>query len=156
MTVTGGSLHLGVRLQVRTALGKLQGHLAGRFFHEGTMKRWKLLLGILFVFVVAPSAGLAQFLPHTGESSQGSAQDELRRERRILERDQLKLQNVEQRRHIRDEEFQAEVKQWTATVQAWREITAQPPLSEEALRRRLDTLRVFDWERQYQEAWISK
>jgi hypothetical protein len=81
--------------------------------------------------------------------SQRGAQDDATRE-------QLELQNIEQRRHIRGDEFQAEVDQWVATVQAWREMTGQPLLSEDQLRRRLDGLRVFDWERQYREALVNK
>lgn len=113
------------------------------------MPRWGLVLAIMLLPLPAPSDGFAQFLPHVDGGSQRGAQDDLARE-------QLELQNVEQRRHIREEEFQAEVGQWTATVQTWRELTGQPPLSQDEIRRRLDQLRVFDWERQYQEAWINK
>ena len=119
------------------------------------MKRWRLLVAIMLLSLVALTAAPAQFMPHVGDV-QGDAQDELVREQRALERDRLRLQNAEQRRHLREEEFQAEVEQWTATVQAWREITGHPPLSEDELHRRLDMLRVFDWERQYQEAPANK
>jgi hypothetical protein len=114
----------------------------------GIMPRWGLLLAIM-LHLPAPSDGFAQFLPHVDGGSQRGAQDDLVQE-------QLELQNVEQRRHIREEEFQAEVRQWTATVQTWRELTGQPPLSQDEIRRRLDQLRAFDWERQYQEAWTNK
>jgi hypothetical protein len=110
---------------------------------------------IMFLALLASTAAPAQFMPHVG-GGQGDARDELAQEQRALERDRLRLQNAEQRRHLREEEFQAEVEQWMATVQAWREITAQPPLSEDELRHKLDMLRVFDWERQYQEAWANK
>jgi hypothetical protein len=116
---------------------------------EGIMLRWKLILAMMLIPFLAPSAGFTQFLPHVDGGSQRGAQDDLMRER-------LELQNIEQRRHIREEEFRAEVKQWVDTVQAWREMTGQPLLSEDQLRRKLDQLRVFDWERQYQEDWVDK
>lgn len=120
------------------------------------MKRWLFFVGIMVLPLVAPSAALAQFLPSVGGGGQPGAQDDLAREQRALERDQLRLQNAEQRRHLREEEFQAEVEQWAATVQAWRELSGQPPLSQNQIDRRLDQLRVLDWERQYQEDWVNK
>jgi hypothetical protein len=120
------------------------------------MKRWSVFAGAMFLFLVTPSAAPAQFLRSVGGGGQHGVQDDPGREQRALERDKLKLQNAEQRRHLREEEFQAEVRQWTATVQAWREMSGQPPLSENQIDRRLDQLRVFDWERQYQEKWINK
>jgi hypothetical protein len=42
------------------------------------------------------------------------------------------------------------------TVQAWREATGQPLFTDEQLRKRLDALRVFDWERQYQQTWMNR
>jgi hypothetical protein len=112
------------------------------------MRPCRIGIAIILLPLLAPLGGFAQFLPHV-DGSQRAAQDDLARE-------QLKLQNVEQWRHIREEEFQAEVEQWAATVQAWRELTGQPALSRDQLRRKLDALRVFDWERQYQEAWVNK
>ena len=115
------------------------------------MKQWRIFVGIVFLSLVTSSAAPAQFLPSVGGGGHHGAQDDLAREQRALEREKLKLQNAEQRRHLREEEFQAEVEQWTATVQAWRELSGQPPLSQNQIDRRLDQLRVFDWERQYQE-----
>ena len=122
----------------------------GRTFCTGdSMRQWGLFAVIISLPFLAPSAGLTQFLPHVDSGSQRGGQDDL------IEK-QLKLQNVEQRRHIREEEFQAEVRQWSTAVQTWRELTGQPPLSQDEIRRKLDELRVFDWERQYQEAWVNE
>ena len=115
----------------------------------GGMRQWGLFAVITSLPFLAPCAGSTQFLPHVDSGSQQGVQDDL------IEK-QLKLQNVEQRRHIREEEFQAEVKQWASTVQTWRDVTGQPPLSQDEIRRKLDELRVFDWERQYQEAWVNE
>jgi hypothetical protein len=122
---------------------------AERRFRKEKMRHWGLLIVIMLLSLPAPPTGFTQFLPHVDGGSQRGAQDDATRE-------QLELQNIAQRRHIRGDEFQAEVDQWVATVQAWREMTGQPLLSEDQLRRRLDGLRVFDWERQYREALVNK
>jgi hypothetical protein len=121
---------------------------AAPFCKGRVMQRWVVFLAIMLFPLLVPPAGLTQFLPHV-DGSQRGVQDNLTQE-------QLKLQNVEQRRHIREAEFQAEVEAWATAVQVWRELTGQPPLSQDQLRRKLDVLRVFDWERQYQEAWVNK
>ena len=113
------------------------------------MRPRAIVLAIMLLPLFAPTSSFTQFLPHVDSGSQRVVQDDLTRE-------QLKLRNVEQWRHIREEEFRAEVEQWTTTVQAWREMTGQPRLTQDQLQRRLDGLRVFDWERQYLEDWIEK
>jgi hypothetical protein len=90
-----------------------------------------------------------------GEGFQRGAQYNLARQQQATGRERLKLQYADQWRQIRDQELRGELVQWAITVHAWREATGQPSFTDEQLRKRLDTLRVFDWERQYQQAWMN-
>ena len=90
------------------------------------MRPRAIVLAIMLLPLFAPTSSFTQFLPHVDSGSQRGVQDDLTRE-------QLRLRNVEQWRHIREEEFRAEVEQWTTTVQAWREMTGQPRLTQDQL-----------------------
>jgi hypothetical protein len=128
---------------------------------ENTDPLWRVvkrmvLLVILLVPFIMPTIGLAQFMQGFGEGFQGTSQHSPTRQQQAIERERLKLEHAGQWRQLREAEFQAELNQWVTSLQAWREMTGQPPLSEDQLRRQLDALRVFDWERQYQQAWFNK
>lgn len=120
------------------------------------MKHGLFATAFLLSLVLLPASSFAQFVQGFGEGFQRTSQYNLARQQQATERERLKLQYADQWRQIRDQELRQEVEQWAVAVQAWREVMGQPVLTDEQLRKRLDSLRVFDWERQYQQAWMNR
>ncbi|RIK56907.1 MAG: hypothetical protein DCC63_15970 [Nitrospira sp.] len=118
--------------------------------------RLLLITGLFLVPLLSPFSASAQFMQGFGEGFQRTSQYNLARQQQAMERDRLKLQYADQWRQIRERELQAEIEQWAETVQTWREVMDLPLLTEEQLRKRLDTLRIYDWERQYQQSWMNR
>ncbi|MCE7964725.1 hypothetical protein FBQ96_02495 [Nitrospirales bacterium NOB] len=116
-----------------------------------------LLITVLFLVpLLSPFSASGQFMQGFGEGFQRTSQYNMARQQQATERERLKLQYADQWRQIRDRELRQEVEQWAVAVQAWREVMGQPALTDEQLHKRLDSLRVFDWERQYEQAWMNR
>ncbi|MDZ4734276.1 MAG: hypothetical protein SGJ16_11910 [Nitrospirota bacterium] len=112
---------------------------------------------ILMDFLFTPSLAGAQgfgsgFLDGLKQGSQYG----LARQQLALQQQQLKLQQLEHWRALRQQELEGEVTQWAFTVQQWRDATGQPRWTQEELFAALDRLRVLDWERQYEQAWLQQ
>jgi hypothetical protein len=110
--------------------------------------------------VVRSAANACPLAQGFGEGfSQGlqqGAQIAIQREQLKLQREQMKLDKLEQWRKIRQQEFHNEAEQWLSSVQSWREAAGQPRITQEEAMSKLDRLRVFDWERQNEQAWLKE
>lgn len=107
--------------------------------------------------VLLPMHVLAQgFGQGLSQGYQQGAQIGLQREQLKLQREQMKLQHLEQWRQTRQQEFHGEADQWLRSVQSWRDAKGQPLLTQEEAMKELDRLRVFDWERQNEQAWLKE
>jgi hypothetical protein len=117
----------------------------------------RLITLTLGVLLASPSLVAAQgFGQGLLQGLNQSSQYALQRQQLALQYQQMKLQQVEQWRALRRQELDGEVKQWAHTVQQWRELTGQPRMTEAELFTALDRLRVLDWERQYEQAWVQQ